>query len=224
MKKLFILLSIIIIGLTACKKDNYSPINGTPIVINGQTYTTVKIGTQTWTSVNYNGTGGVNYNNSANDPRLGKLYSYPELRSLDNLPSGWRIPSIADTKIMMNYLGATNGEYQSGQAPRLILNSESCKKIIIPDGWNNLTNDNNNKIGLNLYPTGHYNPYLPGFDGKGTDTSFWLSDKFTINGSYFEVNGSSSYNSLTLKGEIFTTALAYDNASDKRTIRFVKDN
>lgn len=223
MKKLSIITLFTVFIFISCKKDD-SAIVGKPITIEGISYNTVKIGTQTWTSVNYNGSGGVNYNDSANEPREGKLYSFQELQKLDNLPQGWRVPTTADAQKLMLFLGASY-DYQAGQQSQLLLTSGDSQKIIMKDSWKYLLNNEVNTVGLNIYPTGYFIPYSNGFEGKGTAGSFWLSDKNNMgSGSYFIVYGILKYNSLTLSSRILTSATVNDGFSEKRNIRLVRDN
>jgi uncharacterized protein (TIGR02145 family) len=109
MKKLFYLAIIPALMLTACaKKGNDSDPAGI-VTINGTKYPTVVIGSQTWTAVNYNGPGGVNYNNSqVNDPVYGKLYSYVEAEAIP-LPNGWHLPAQSDFATLLLTMGATAG-------------------------------------------------------------------------------------------------------------------
>jgi hypothetical protein len=57
--------------LNSCGKNNGSdpepaPTETKEVTINGTVYPAVKIGTKTWTAVNYNGANGVNYNGGSN--------------------------------------------------------------------------------------------------------------------------------------------------------------
>ncbi|WP_461450142.1 FISUMP domain-containing protein [Mucilaginibacter sp.] len=128
---------------------------------------TVVIGNQTWTSVNYNGSGGVNYNNSStNDPTYGKLYTLAEAKAIV-LPKGWHLPSTDDFNTLMKNLGVTlqdgNGYYQPSQTVTLQLMSTS--KWTLQSGGNN--------TGFSAYPAGFYNTSeSKGFSSQGTEADF----------------------------------------------------
>src|SRR5580698_8233523 len=109
MKKLLSVIIITGVMLTSCsKKSTPTPTQlSNTVTISGTAYTTVVTGTQTWTTVNYNGTGGVNYNNSStNNPNYGKLYTLAEAQAI-SLPTGWRLPTQTDATRLLVYAGAT---------------------------------------------------------------------------------------------------------------------
>jgi len=106
MKPITYITFLLAIIFTACSKKNtkvdVDP--GGPVTINGTSYPTVKIGSQTWTSVNYNGPGGMNYNGTANDPVYGKLYTYTEAEAI-SLPAGWHLSTESDFTTLFSALG-----------------------------------------------------------------------------------------------------------------------
>src|SRR5688500_1131369 len=105
-QQIFLLMLSASVAFTSCSKNNDpTPEESNTVEIAGTTYQTVKIGTQTWTTVNYNGTGGVNYNDGANDPTYGKLYSFQEVKAISGLPSGWRVPTEDDVKKLLSVVG-----------------------------------------------------------------------------------------------------------------------
>jgi uncharacterized protein (TIGR02145 family) len=111
------------------------PVYGTMTDIDGNVYTTITLGTQTWMlenlrttryrngdSINYapdnaewanlrlttDKGGWCYYNNDAgNDAAYGKLYNWYAVTDTRNIaPEGWRMPSKADWEVLQDYLGA----------------------------------------------------------------------------------------------------------------------
>lgn len=245
MKKPLLMLSTVCLLIVAsCSKSNDEPEqeqSKNEITVNGTIYGTTVIGTQTWTTVNYNGTGGVNYNDGANDPRVGKLYSYPEVKAIAGMPTGWRIPTEADVKTLMASVGTKL------DGTNLYTDATASQKLMATTGWNNSALTGNNSTGLNLVATGYSfasSNLLKDYSDKGILASFWTSSSIqeasgTINGTttyvfyplLFEVS-TSSYDSndqpAGLKGSIYNTTASGDGTTtfpaEKRSIRFVRDN
>jgi uncharacterized protein (TIGR02145 family) len=120
------------------------------LVLNGTTYSTVKIGNKTWTDVNYNGPGGVNPDNVANDINYGKLYSLAEAENI-TLPAGWRLPSRTDFEDLIKSFKYTI-DYQRNSDGLLHLPEDECKKLKSKDKWHYFNGINSS--GFNAYPTG----------------------------------------------------------------------
>lgn len=236
--------AICLLIVASCSKSNDAPEqeqSKNEITINGAAYSTTAIGTQTWTTVNYNGTGGVNYNDGANDPRVGKLYSYPEVKALTGMPTGWRIPTEADVKTLMASVGTKL------DGTNLYTDATASQKLISSTGWTNSALAGNNSTGLNLVATGYSfssSTLIKDYSDKGVVASFWTSSSIQVasgtnngNTTYvfypllFEVS-TSSYDSKEqpagLRGSIYHTSASGDGTTtfpaEKRSIRFVKDN
>src|SRR4051794_40984560 len=99
--KPFLLKIMLYASLAACliscnKDDDVKPV---PVVdkvtIGGDQYTTVAISSQTWTTANYKGAGGLPYDNVGSKPHYGKFYTYEEAKAII-VPLGWRLPTLAD--------------------------------------------------------------------------------------------------------------------------------
>lgn len=240
-QQIFLLMLSASVAFTSCRKNNSNPEDPNTVEISGTKYATVKIGTQTWTSVNYNGPGGVNYNDGANDPTLGKLYSFQEVKEISGLPSGWRVPSEADLKKLLAIVGAEM------DGDDIFTDSDASKKLMSTMGWTNTGLSGTNTTGLNLMPTGYLfvsSSNSKRYSDKGKLASFWTSTAVQIiTGStnsgptygyipiLFEIStetSDSNDNNIGLKAYITDTSASGDGStvfpSEKRSIRFVKDN
>ncbi len=132
-----ILLCLLIVTVTGCVKeehdnDNNNNDTGTVTDIDGNVYTTVKIGTQTWmaadlktskyrdgsaipnvtdaTDWSYLTTGAYCYyeNDPAYNTVYGKLYNWHAVNTGLLAPTGWHVPTDAEWTVMENYLGNDN--------------------------------------------------------------------------------------------------------------------
>src|ERR1700743_30048 len=82
--------------LYGCSKKTEPNPGLNSVVIENTAYATVVIGNKTWTSQNYDGPGGVYYNNNASNSRAnGKLYTFSKANAVQ-LPAGWRLPNQDD--------------------------------------------------------------------------------------------------------------------------------
>ncbi len=98
-------------------------------------------------------------------------------------PSGWHVPSDAEWRAMINYVGSQS-EYTCGDNSRYI-----AKALASPTGWNNSTknyavgNDQstNNATGFTAVPAGNYNGTT--FYNAGRYACFWTSTRSDNNNS-----------------------------------------
>lgn len=182
------------------KNNNSSP---NTISINGSSYGTVVIGSQTWTAINYNGPGGENYNNGANNVNYGKLYTEAEAQAIA-LPVGWRLPTQADfgnlfVAIGANKLGNGGFTFPVGCALKLMSTTDWVGQ--------NGTDD----LKFAAEPTGCLSS--GSFVGQGNETMFLSSTIFNTPMVMIV-----SPNLITTSNIILLTA------TDRASVRFVKDN
>ncbi|MFC1481759.1 FISUMP domain-containing protein [Candidatus Neomarinimicrobiota bacterium] len=91
-----------------------APEPGSPTDFDGNTYTTIQIGTQLWMAENFKGmhtasgealTGANAYNDDdANVEIYGRLYTWEA--ALDANPSGWHLPSAAEWDVLITAVGS----------------------------------------------------------------------------------------------------------------------
>jgi uncharacterized protein (TIGR02145 family) len=107
--------TIALIGIDSTKQWEYLLVSeeGTSgsVVIGGEIYNTVTIGTQTWLQRNlhYNdGEGGIySYNGSSSiSEEYGFLYDWNAANRIDGLISGWHLPKTIDWVVLNNYCGS----------------------------------------------------------------------------------------------------------------------
>lgn len=210
---------------TTVSFDPQAPSNGS-VMINGASYSTVVIGKQTWTSVNYNGTGGVNYNNGTNDPISGKLYSQDEINQLV-LPSGWRIPTKADFETLLTLTGQPLAIINNGYYG---IETDATQKLMSSTGWQ--AGNGNNAIGFNAVPAGYYGLYTSlTYQAQGTQAAFWSSTPglpATLNGANVPeatllMISSYTNNNIKTSNAVINTQIVY-SGQIKCSLRFVKDN
>lgn len=241
-KSLLTLSAVCLLLIASCSKNKDNPEQQkNEITISGTIYPTTVIGTQTWTTVNYNGNGGVNYNDAPNDAKIGKLYSYAEAKAIVGLPAGWRVPTKSDVEKLMEHLGTSINNTESEYRGEKHLNTEKSKKITSTTGWNPSTVNGNNETKLNILPVGFYYPISDMnsnitkiYADKGTAGSFWTttidqnSDAVFFEVSYFKwdtKNDSQWANGIPVLGAYLVgTGMFGEVMTEKRPIRFVRDN
>jgi uncharacterized protein (TIGR02145 family) len=153
--------------------------------IDGNTYPSVILGTQEWTTENLRTTkysNGETILNIANPPSawenqqaigawayynndiqynstFGKLYNWFAVADLRNVcPTGWHVPTESEFTTLINFLGG---------------NEVAGDKMKSKTGW--LDNGNgNNTSGLTILPAG-FRDFLGNFNDRGETTVFWTS-------------------------------------------------
>jgi uncharacterized protein (TIGR02145 family) len=218
MKKLTTLIFLSAVTIISCSKKTETPTKST-INTSVTIKDSVKIGTQIWSAVNYNGDGGVNYSGSTNDPTYGKLYTIAEATTL-TLPKGWRIPTTDDFNKLMATEGATtkdvNGYY--------VTSIDVAVKLMSKTGWD-LTQGSNSS-GFNAYPGGYYNEEnTPGKNVlKGSAAAFITTSKLLgVSGmqANFYIYETQMPNYILI-ASVFSDQVG--GVSDRGSLRFVRDN
>jgi uncharacterized protein (TIGR02145 family) len=230
----YLLLSLAVLLLfSSCKKNNEAQPteqsqNNQTIAINGTIYPTVIIGNRTWTSVNYNGFGGLNYNSSTtNDANYGKLYTLDEAKAIA-LPPGWRLPTKADFVDLMKIANIVVSDSDGGY----YLDEGGSKKLRSKNDWSYQNGDNS--LGFNALPAGYSFIYAGSglkFSEKGADTEFWCSTSAPDRLNAGEtVKHNFSFELRNVKnndGTVDDYGYLYDAAyvdKSRNSVRFVKDN
>jgi len=166
MKRLLLFSLIVAIFLNSCSNKNNEvqpKLQATPITIAGNIYSTAIFGSQSWTLINYNGSGGLNYGDSVNNISKGKLYSISEAEAI-SLPKGWRIPTQDDYNKLVVSLGAVNnnGWY--------MVTTTIGYSLMAKTGW--IGGEGTNSSSFDAVPVGCY---VDGFYGSGTNAAFLTS-------------------------------------------------
>jgi uncharacterized protein (TIGR02145 family) len=130
----YFMAACLLIAIPACKKETPTVVEPTTVTdIDGNVYPIIKIGDQTWTTLNlkttrYNdgtaiptglddaawtiGAAGaytIYDNDAANNTTYGKLYNWNAVNTGKLAPKGWHIPSRTEWTTLTNSLGATAG-------------------------------------------------------------------------------------------------------------------
>lgn len=146
--------------------------------IDGFTYKTVKIGTQTWMSENLRAKHysygksiypyDTAYNNTANEDTIknyGRLYSYFAVMDTSNVcPNGWHVPSPPDWDSLLTYVG---GPYWKRDSIITGL------RLMDKNFWS-VPNNANNASGFSGRPGGQAMQSAQWFfSGMGTEANWW---------------------------------------------------
>lgn len=174
------------------------------VVINGVTYRTTTIGTQTWLAegLRYDdGQGNIIIHNSvmANGVDIGPLYyyNYVSANRVANSIQGWHLPSVTEWETMFNYIGG-----QSTAGVKLKSTSSAWRSGGYPG-----TDD----YGFSFMPTGYCQGGDPQFPGNGG--SLWTS---TQTGS--------SYYKYQFEYNTKDASKRTDGSGVYNTMRLVKDS
>ena len=206
-----------------------------PVTYEGETYKTVKIGTQTWMARNLNYAalgskcGGDDYKlkdeNTSFCDAYGRLYNWATAMALPEecntdffsctsqikakhqgiCPSGWHIPNNDDWGKLVNYVESKND-----------CNFCAAKYLKATSGWNDYqgkSGNGENTFEFSALPGGHGNPD-GNFSTVGYDGSWWSA---TENIGNYAFNLNMSYD------ESFTGSAVSFNKTSLFSVRCVKD-
>lgn len=159
MKKLFYFIFPVLLFLVSCDKESDESNNTGNFTDSrdGQAYTWVKIGNQTWMSQNLNFSVSdlsIVYPGQENS-KNGKLYKWSALK--DIAPSGWHIPSKSEWSQLIDYLG---GDKVAGD------------KMKLGNEWEGTVNGNNSS-GFSALPVSMENGTLVEGVYPGLYADFW---------------------------------------------------
>jgi uncharacterized protein (TIGR02145 family) len=139
----------------------------------GQTYKTVKIGTQTWMAENLNYAaeeGSWCYeNDKANCAKYGRLYDWKA--ATESCPDGWHLPSADEWMEMINSLGGDGAAAVRMRARKDWKVFETVSSV--------------DDSGFSALPAGYTKPRHGVFDGVGTETYWWSSTELGRGAWYF---------------------------------------
>ena len=188
--------------------------------IDGNTYKTVTIGTQTWMAENlkvtkYNDgiaipnvsdatawaaltTGAYcDYDNStANGTKYGHLYNWYTVNTGKLAPAGWHVPTDAEWTSLQNYLIANGYNYDATTTDNKI-----AKALAAKTDWNTSTTTGaigndltlNNSTGFSALPGG-YRDYTGSFLDLGSGGIWWsATESSTVNARYRSLNYGKAY-------------------------------
>ena len=203
--------------LLSCKLDKAEtpqPQITNRVTIDGYDYHTAKIGTQTWTTVNYKGSGGTTYTlngESVVGPQT--YYTYNQALAIA-LPTGWRLPTRADYNKLLQFIGGTTDAYGDGTATGTIAGK------LVASSWSYAYGDNS--TGFSAAATGFINSIGPVNQGVDVACAYWTSTSQTTN----VMSYSFGINNYVVNGtrQPLTAYIDYNRVADQLSLRFVKDN
>ena len=215
MKKPLFFVFTLMVTISACSKKSNAPATPTIVYINGADYSTVVMGSQTWTAENYDGDGGEVFNNGPDTGTNGKLYTIAESEAI-TLPTGWRIPTRDDFNSLLASLGVS--EPPKGSNSGNDASGPPVRELMSTSGW--INGSGNDASGFNALPVGFYGAGFnanQSFQWKGTNAVFICSSNYNGTPLCFYIY---QYPSANLAGTGSYVVLPTDRAS----VRFVKDN
>jgi uncharacterized protein (TIGR02145 family) len=190
----------------------------------GQTYKTVKIGSQTWMAANLNIETGNSwcYNNRADScEKYGRLYDWETAQSV--CPRGWKLPDAADWRKLTTAVGGRDTivyNEDGGISEKCSLNAG--KKLKSKSGWwrgyyGSIDNPNGtDDYGFSALPGGNHWPdgYSRGASGYGC----WWTASVGSDGNVYYRNMNTNTNNVNE----FDLDIGNESLSDGLSVRCVK--
>jgi uncharacterized protein (TIGR02145 family) len=178
------------------------PVTGTVSDADGNTYQTVQIGNQVWTTENFrstknndntNLTQGSSYwfysgmTDAAAKKKWGALYTFATVKAGKLAPKGWHIPTDAEWDTLQNYLITHGYNYDGTLSGNKIAKSLSAKTDWTESKESGaISNDlsRNNASGFSAFPSG-YRYYDGTFNDKGTMCYWWSATAYDASYAYY---------------------------------------
>lgn len=168
---ILIFLVIAFSAIIACKKnrqDQPIPQKKDSIMIGNHYYQTTRIENQIWTTVNYAGPGGKNYDASGKNPEYGRYYNFDEIKKI-SLPGGWRLPTMQDYVTLARQQGVVITDFRATA-------QQEIKKLTSMTNWRSVSGINSS--GFNAYPAGYC--FQDGQPIDGDIAEFWTAEGGTV--------------------------------------------
>lgn len=141
----------------------------------GQIYSTITIGNQTWMAENmpYK-ISGSNLNQKNPDIKYGRLYTWEQAKKA--CPKGWHLSSTKDWKNLIAFVETKFGAEKTG-GDAWSLAGHHFKTI---EGWED-PEFSSNSIGFNALPAGFYSACSKTFDELGTLAAYFIAEETDAN-------------------------------------------
>ena len=206
----------------------------------GNSYNTVKIGTQVWMKENLKTT---KYNDGSNIPNVtdnskwdeltsgaycnydnleknadtyGRLYNWYALNTGKLAPAGWHVPTDADCTILEEYLMANGFNFDGTTDRRMFAKAMASKtnwKSSEEEGSPGFSPENNNSSGFSALPGGKRT--YRGFESLGETGIWWTYDEVEYESIYCIL--------IDYEDKYFSRLIGYDLRADGYSVRLIKD-
>jgi uncharacterized protein (TIGR02145 family) len=215
MKLNLTLIIAVCIGVSSCHKNDNMPkppvqkTSGasTPVTVDGVSYPTAIIGTQTWTTMDYKGTGALVFSFFKD---TAYLYTYPKAMNITP-PAGWRLPTAEDFSVLCTYLGGIPDNRGYGT-----VTGAQTEQLTTSD-WEEVAG--NNKTLFGAKPVGVFFSSIPVYNGGGVEVGYWSTTPLGTEQLCFFMSIIGTTGAFYQYGSLQNSL-----PTDAYSIRFVKDN